>query len=339
MKTKLLKILSVGIICLFSIIMVSCQGKKNENNKLAFISFNEENKKNTKTELVYNGLTSYENINFTYDNVNTSQDYIKKLQKLTKDKYNLIVSNGFLTNNETATVAEQNKDSNFAVIDSVIDPVLDNVTSILFNTHESSFLAGYLAGLKTETNKIGYIGFERGLISDRYEFGFKAGVLTAAKEKDVEISIFTKLIDSFDSYDDGKLIANEMYEKGADIIFQTVGVTGLGVIDSAKRHNKLVIGYELDQSYLAPDNMLTSVIKKYDTVGSMIIKKYNEGSLEFGKKLYFGLKEDAVGLTTFDKEKSLYSEDINKKVMEMSENIKSGKVKVPYNEKVYTDFK
>lgn len=339
MKWKFNKILSILFISVFSIILISCQGNKDSNKKIAFISFNEENKKNTSTELIYEGLAADKNKNITYENVNKDEDLISLLGKLSKDKYNLVITNGFMTSNEVSTVAEQNKDSKFVVVDSVIDPTLYNLSSILFNTQESSFLAGYLAGLQTQSNKIGYIGFERGLISDRYEFGFKSGILQAAKERDVEISIFTKLIDSFNNYDEGKRTANEIYDNGADIIYQTIGATGLGVIDSAKQHNKYVIGYDLDQSYLAPKNILTSTIKKYDTVAAGIIKAFNDGSLDMGKKLYYGLKEDAVGLAPYDTEKSLYSNDINKKVLEMAEKIKSGKIKVPFNEKVYKNFK
>lgn len=339
MRIKYRKLMTIAFICLFSFVMISCNTKTDKENKIAFISFNEPNKKNTRTELVYNGLTLNKDQKIEYGNVGTSQEFIKKVEKLIKNDTNLIITNSFITNNEVSTIAEQNKKTKFIAIDSVIDPTLENVTSILLNTHESSFLAGYLAGLKTETNKIGYIGFEKGLISDRYEYGFKAGVLKAAKEKDVEISIFTKLIDSFNNYEEGKRIANEIYDKGADIIFQNVGVTGLGVIDSAKSNKKFVIGCEIDQSYLAPNNVLTSVIKKYDKVSEMILNQNNAGKFEFGKKLNFGLAQDAVGLTQFDSEKSLYNEEINKKILQMSEKIKSGEIKVPYNEKVYKKFK
>lgn len=53
-----------------------------------------------------------------------------------------------------------------------------------------------------------------------------------------------------------------MYASGVDIIF--CGDSGNGAIEAAKEQNKWVIGVDRDQNDLAPDNVITSAVKRVD---------------------------------------------------------------------------
>ena len=50
----------------------------------------------------------------------------------------------------------KNTDATYAIIDSVVEG--DNVASINFKEEEGSFLVGVVAGLMSESDKIGFIG-------------------------------------------------------------------------------------------------------------------------------------------------------------------------------------
>lgn len=50
------------------------------------------------------------------------------------------------------------------------------------------------------------------------------------------------------------------------MIFQAAGQTGLGVIDEVVASDRLAIGTDSNQNFLAPGNMLTSMIKRVDLV-------------------------------------------------------------------------
>lgn len=332
------------IILIFSVffvfILVGCKDKSQDKKKIAYISYNDERRENNVSNIIMNVIEQYkENYEISYSNVNSDENLLKRLDSYANDKYNLIITSSFKTITEVENISDQNKDSKFVVLDSVVDPVKDNVKSIMFNTNESSFLVGYIAGLHTQTNAVGYVGFESGLVSDKYEYGFKAGVLQAAKEKNVEISIFTKQVDTFKDFEEGRKIADEIYNNGADIIYQTVGATGLGVIDSAKRNGKWVIGYDIDQSYLAPKNVLVSSVKKFDFVTNDILSNFGSNKLKFGEKLYLGLKDNAVDISEYNKEKSIYSEENHLKVLEIKEKIISGQLNIPFDRDSYEDFK
>ena len=95
----------------------------------------------------------------------------------------------------------------------------------------------------------------------------------------------------------GEEMATPQYNQGADVIFQVAGQTGLGVINAAKKMGKFVIGVDRDQNYLAPTNVLTSMIKRVDIAvlnacGMVVSNSFKGG------QYYYGLKEKAVDFAT-----------------------------------------
>lgn len=88
-----------------------------------------------------------------------------------------------------------------------------------------------------------------------------------------------------------------MYKNKADIIFAAAGDSGLGVLECAKETGNFAIGVDRDQSDIAPDNILTSAMKKVNEGVYNVVKNLNDGKFEGGKVLVFGLKEDAIGLS------------------------------------------
>lgn len=317
----------------FSIILQACS-KKSEIDKfnVAIVTDTEDFGNDTKSKMIESGLLKIgERINVSKNGSSNEDKFIKQINSYINSDYDLIIGTNFQMNESIRALANQNKETKFLIFNSIMDPGLENVNTLLFSTNESSFLAGYLAGLVTKTNNIGYIGANPGVLSDFYEYGFKAGLLYAAKELKIEISVKSQYIEDLSDYEKGKEIADKMYENGVDLIYQTAGYAGVGAIESAKNNNKYIIGYDEDQSYLAPKNVLTSTIKNYDIISEDLGLNYLTNSIESGQNLRYGIKEDAVSITKFN-ETSIYSIDIYNKVMSLYEQIKKGEIVIPFDE-------
>ena len=93
---------------------------------------------------------------YDYAQSASDADYSTNLNRLVQQDYDLIYGIGYLLADAVATVAGQNPDTNFGIVDSVIEA--DNVTSITFKEHQGSFLVGVAAALKSETGKVGFVG-------------------------------------------------------------------------------------------------------------------------------------------------------------------------------------
>jgi basic membrane protein A len=88
----------------------------------------------------------------------------------------LTVGVDFLLSDAMTSVAEQNTDKSFLLIDSTSNA--PNVADVTFKENEPAFLAGVSPGMSTMTNKLGIVGGQRIPPVTRYEVGFVAGVKT-----------------------------------------------------------------------------------------------------------------------------------------------------------------
>ncbi|MFD1957209.1 BMP family protein [Paenibacillus thailandensis] len=253
-------------------------------------------------------------------------DMEPNLRSFVQEKYDLIWGIGFLFSDAMTRAAEQNPDSNFALIDSVVD--LPNVTSVTFAEHEGSFLVGVVAGLTTKTNKVGFVGGIESPTIQKFEAGYVAGVKAANPNAEVLI----QYAGAFDKPDVGKTIAATQYNDGADIIFQAAGATGTGVFNEAIERfnagNKVwVIGVDKDQSLeFGNDVTLTSMMKGVKEAVYKVSSDLINGTLEGGKTITLGLKDNGVGLPESNPN---VPQDVLDKVNEYKEKIVSGEITVP----------
>lgn len=272
----------------------------------------------------------------SYRESTQESDYVTNLDKLVDDDNGLVWGIGFAMANALEQVAELNDDVNFAIVDNAYENVLENVTCVTFNSQDSSFLAGYAAGLTTKTNKVGFVGGVSSAIIDQFEYGYRAGVQYAAKELGKEINVDVRYADSFSDSAKGKAIATTMYANGSDVIFHAAAGVGIGVIEAAVEADKWVIGVDSDQAYLAPENVLTSALKRVDVAVSELSEKFIKGESIGGQTYTFGLADGGVGLPT---ENPNMAEDVYAKTMEVQGKIAAGEIVVPYNAETLGNFK
>ncbi|MGN0406257.1 MAG: BMP family protein [Bariatricus sp.] len=264
-----------------------------------------------------------------------ASDYVTNLERLTDNEFDFIWSIGSDTSDALLEVAEENPDVNYAIVDSSYENTPDNVVSVLFKAEEPSFLVGYVAALSTQTNKVGFVGGIENAVIQQFMYGYEAGVAYGAKELGKEISVDVQFAESFSDAAKGKAIASKMFSDGCDVVYQAAGGTGTGVIEAAKEAGKYAIGVDRDQSYLAPDNILTSALKKVGTAIQIVSKDVMDGKNHGGETLNFGLAEGCVGIP---EENPNMNEEVYNKTMELQEKIQNGEITVPGNTEAFEAF-
>ena len=259
-------------------------------------------------------------------------DYKPNIEQFVEEEYDLIIGVGYKLADALKEASTNYPDQQFALIDEVYDEQPENITSLSFESNESSYLAGLIAGKSTKTNKVAFIGGQQSPVIDKFEYGFKAGVLAANPDAEV-------LVQYSNSYSDqalGKSIANSMISKGADVIFPCAGACGTGSIEAAKEAGKMVVGVDRDQYDLAPDNMLTSAMKNIDVAVANLVRDFVDGNYKSGEVINGTLANGGVGLApTTDKN---VDAKILEYVEEQAKEIKDGKISVPNNEKELKEF-
>ncbi len=249
---------------------------------------------------------------------------------INEDRATLIFAGGFEMAGALKTIAEKYSKTTFVILDEKIEG-LPNASSVLFSQHEGSFLVGVLMGLVSNTKKIGFVGGVDIPVVKAFEEGFKQG---ADYLDDSELENFVEYCSEFPDFsgfaspDKGYEIANQMYENGVDIIFAVAGGSGNGVIEAATQTNKYAIGVDSDQDYMAPGNVLTSMMKRLDVAVFDLIGKYFDETLEGNVVYQYGLHNGGISLSPMKYTRDLIPEFVHNKINEVTEKIISGEIVV-----------
>jgi basic membrane protein A len=235
--------------------------------------------------------------NVSYIESRDESNYAPNIDTFADQNCDLIWGVGFMLGDAFAKAGKDYPKQQFAIVDYAYAPSdvpNKNVTGIVFSAEECSFLVGYIAGKVTKTNKVGHINGIPAPTMESFAVGYYAGVLTA----NPNIEIFGQYSGSFGDPAAGKNIANQYFAAGADIIYHAAGGTGAGVIEAAREQNKWAIGVDMDQNYIAPNNVLTSALKRVDNALYDISNLVGKGGFQGGGTLLYNLKNNGVGYAT-----------------------------------------
>ena len=286
----------------------------------------------------YEGLQKAEEegeATFDYIESHKEADFVPNLESALDSESDLILTVGYALFPATDEAAEENPEQNYVIIDNANENDRPNLLGVNFADHQNSFLVGYIAGMQSETNNVGFVGGIQSAIIDRFEYGFRAGVEQAAREKEEEITVQVQYANSFDDQAAGKNIADRMYQEGADVIFHAAGGVGIGVIEAAKENDKWVVGVDRDQQDEAPDHMLVSTVKGVGDAVRQIIDEFAQGKFEGGDQTF--TLADGESVTIAYAENGIVSQEIKDKVEELKQEIIDGNIEVPENEEQALD--
>ncbi len=264
----------------------------------------------------------------------------KSLRFLAENDYDLVIGVGFMQEDAMKKVSKEFPDTNFAIVDTVVDN--DNVRSLVFKEHEGSFLAGALAALMTTHDEIEginqeqVVGFLGGMdvpLIHKFELGYTSGVEYVNENYDADVKSKVAYVGSspsaFNNPAKGKEIALSQFEDGADVIYHAAGGSGGGMFSAAAKEGHYGIGVDSDQDYVEPGNILASMQKRVDNSVYKTVKDLKNGNFTAGAESY-GLERNGVGLTPLDglggmSQKALDDGDITeeeaKKIKEMKDSI------------------
>ncbi|PTM58933.1 BMP family lipoprotein [Desmospora activa] len=276
------------------------------------------------------------NADIAYLESKRDEDYVPNLTKFARDGRDITWGIGFKFEKALPEVANQFPDAKFGIVDTNLGgDIPENVVAVTFKEEEGSFLMGVIAGSMTKTDKVGFIGGVTSPLIKKFEAGFTAGV----KSANPDAKVVPAYAESFNDVSKGRSLAANMYNDGVDVIYHAAGGVGKGLFDEVKTREQgkyWAIGVDMDQSKLAPDHTLSSMIKRVDVAVFDIVKDLKEGKFEGGKQVELSLADDGVDIAeNTDKH---VPEDVLKTVDEYKQKIIDGEIEVPATEKELKAF-
>jgi basic membrane protein A len=265
---------------------------------------------------------------------NQPTDYQKNMQLFIDQKYDMVVTVGFLLGDDTLAVAKANPTVKFAIVDYAYDKPPANLTGLVFREDQAGFLAGIVAGKMTKTGTIGGVyGLDIPPVH-KYRVGYENGAKYAnAAIKTLGVYQPPSGAKSFNDPDWGKQQATAMFGQGADIVFGAGGNTGNGALLAAVQANKLCVGVDVDQfvSYPDADKCLVTSAEKHiafsvkTAITDMVKNTWPSSGL-----LTFDATNAGVGISAFHNYDSQVPADVKAMVADALKKLADGSLKTGY---------
>ncbi|MEJ1991663.1 MAG: BMP family ABC transporter substrate-binding protein [Maritimibacter sp.] len=268
-------------------------------------------------------------------------DYAANINSLIDGNCDIIFTVGFLMGDVTKTSAEANPDQKFSIVDFAYDPTIPNVMGQVYATDQGAFLAGYLAAGMSQTGVLGTFGginippvtaFMDGFVygASYYNEVHGTDVQVLGWDPEGKEGLFTG---NFDSLDDGRAFAQNLYDEGADIVMPVAGPVGLGsaaLADELGTDALKIVGVDADQFLTDPEKgnvYLTSVLKRMDATVQQVTKVTMDGNFEGG--LMVGtLENGGIDLAPYHAFEDVVPADLKKEVEDVKAGIIDGSIKV-----------
>ncbi|KUO49232.1 MAG: hypothetical protein APF76_02850 [Desulfitibacter sp. BRH_c19] len=228
-----------------------------------------------------------------YEAVEEGPDAERVMTELAENGAKVIFATSFGYMDYMANVAEQYPDVVFEHCSGY--KTADNMATYFGRIYEARYLSGIAAGMKTESNKIGYVGafpipeVVRGINA------FTLGVQSVNPDATVNV-VWTNTW-----YDPGteKDAALSLLDMGADVIAQHQDTPG--PMQAAEERGAWGISYNSDMTHFAPNAILTGPVWNWGPYYVSTVESVMDGT--WSTHEYWGtMAEGAVGLAPYNED-------------------------------------
>lgn len=327
---KVLALVLVSLLVVSSIFAGGCSSKKDTGKKGAA---------DYKIVLILPGpindqswnATNYAGLVKCNETLGTKMEYVENVQAADYEStfrnyaergYDLIMAAGTQFDEAANKVAASYPKTTFCVVNGLVAKGA-NVAPIYPKEYEASYIAALIAGEVSKNGQFATIGgFPNESMQKLLDVYEKVAVDVATKRGISGAKAVRAFANSWDDVALGKQMAETMIDNGADTMFVYANQVGLGAIQAAKEKGVKFIGFSGDQTTIAPDTVVASVVFDFETFYTWALKQYMNGTLEGNKVHEAGIAEGIF--------KPVYtgsiSQDIKDKVAAGMEDAKNGKV-------------
>lgn len=191
-----------------------------------------------------------------------------------------------------------------------------NFNNYFGRIYQARYLTGIAAGMKTETNKIGYVA-AMGKQNSEVTGGCNAFAMGVASVNP-DAQVYVKVTNSWFDPEGEKQAADALIAEGCDVIGQHCDTPNPQL--AAEAAGVFGVGYNSDMSKDAPKAVLTSTMWDWSVYYTQAVQSIIDGTWT-GENYFGGMKE---GLVTIAPLSDLCAEGTAEKIEEAKEKIASG---------------
>ena len=279
-----------------------------------------DNSYNDQLRSAINEMDKKINLSVDYRESKLMTEYLENINYFAENKFDLIWGVGFTMEQAIEEAAQMYPERNFVIFDGVVEE--ENVMSLTFKKEEAGFLAGVIAALESQNSAVAFIGAKENKAMQKYQAGFNTGV----KAVNSDIKIMNKYVGNFNDFSMAKRITAELIKESVDIIFYAAGSASHGIIEKAIEEDIKLISLDKADIKLAPNNILTSILKNTEHIVEDVIKAYYNDNYVNEIKEY-GITDNAFILEEKQAEKFISSDKLVK-IEEYKQQFLEGEIEI-----------
>ncbi|MDD2426906.1 MAG: BMP family ABC transporter substrate-binding protein [Eubacteriales bacterium] len=250
-------------------------------------------------------------------NIPETSECENALRELVEQGCNIIFATSFGHEQFVLKVAEEHPEVEFCHATGYQAGMsgLDNMHNYFGSIYEARYLSGIAAGLKTESNKLGYVAAQPFAECISGFTGFYLGALSVNPDVTMEVKY------TYSWHDPVKeaQMAQALIDSGADVIGQHADSTACAT--TAQQNGVFHVGYNADMRDAAPDASLTSAVWDWSIYLQFAIETLVAGE-EIPTDWSQGLAEGAVDISPLNE--SIVAEGTAEAIEEARERIVGG---------------
>ncbi|UTR16112.1 BMP family ABC transporter substrate-binding protein [Salipaludibacillus sp. LMS25] len=197
--------------------------------------------------------------------LNTQERMLMASEKLIREGVTLFIGHGREFSESFTYLAEKHPDVFFVTLHGMGKH--KNQAVYTYDQRNLEYFLALAASMKSKTKKIGVLESTK---EDKRHSKFKQGLAHYAPEAKVH----TQVVNSRDDGRKAVELMEQLLQKDVDVIYSKGNAFNQDVIDHAKKKGVYVIGYLDDQSYMAKDLVLTSLLNNVTEAYIAIMNDY-----------------------------------------------------------------
>ena len=280
--------------------------------------------------LAYEGLKAIEKqlgAEISHAETRTPTDQEEQFRAYALDGYHMVFGHGYEFQDPAKAVAPDFPETTF--ITSSGGTITNNISPVNFRVEQAAYLLGMIAGMMTNTNKLGVMGGQNIPSVNSTFMAFEGG----AKSVNPEVEVSWVYVGNWEDIGKGKELALAQINEGVDFIFPNADAAGLGAFEAAETAQKegktvYTFGANRDKSDISPTTVIANAVITPNAFVK-IAKIIKNG--EFKPQIYtFNmLTDEAITLTYNPALKDKVPEAAQKAVEDAKAKILAGELKVP----------
>lgn len=190
-----------------------------------------------------------------------------------------------------------------------------NITKYFIRMYQARYISGVIAGLKTQTNEIGYVAAMKNNEVNRGASAFALGVQSV----NPDAKVYIKWTNSWDD-PEKEIQAVQSLVKNTKVDLFTYHQNQPNVVYAADSMNIDSIGYMTELTDASP-RLLTSIVCFWDKTYEALIRQNLQGKKNSSDFYWLGLNDGVVKLSDYS---ANVTKEMKEKVKQAEERIKNG---------------